>query len=232
MLEAEQRWIVLDEYLLETCKECGNRGLLKQVAKHDQVIFDYVDDEPVLRYEYYWILLECPVCKAVSLYLKVGGDYMTDDQGQLIYDETIVYPVEKRFKNVPPHILKSYQAAVKTAKVDLEVSLIAIRAVLEKICKEKAAKGRNLREKLEYMVDHNIFPKTLDNCGYIIREMGNSGAHGDDNKLLRAKDIEELIGFIETIMYYIYELPVKIDDLNKRFDLELEKHLSNNKELD
>ena len=48
-------------------------------------------------------------------------------------DVSMEYPGNKyTFKHVPKSILKSYQAAVKTSKVDLSVCLIAIRAVLEK----------------------------------------------------------------------------------------------------
>ena len=53
--------------------------------------------------------------------------------------------------------------------------------------------------------------------------MGNSGAHGEDEELFSGSDIAELIDFIETIMYYIYELPVKIDELNQKYKLKLEE---------
>ena len=65
--------------------------------------------------------------------------------------------------------------------------------------------------------------ETLDQCGFIIRMMGNSGAHGDDDYMLTGRDIAALIDFIETIMYYIYELPVKIDNFNRKYELKLEE---------
>ena len=39
--------------------------------------------------------------------------------------------------------------------------------------------------------------------------------------MLSGRDIAELIDFIETIMYYIYELPVKVDALNQKYKLKL-----------
>ena len=78
------------------------------------------------------------------------------------------------------------------------------------------------------MVERHVLPETLDKCGYIIRKMGNNGAHGDDDSMLRESEVLELIDFIETIMYYIYELPVKIDSLNQKYQLKLEERVEDN----
>ena len=213
----------MDDYILTTCRDCGNKGLLKKVAQYEQNLLDYDEGEPVATAEYLYILLECPVCKSVSLYQRYGNDHMLDYKGAEYYEEEIVYPQERIFPNVPKDILKSYEAAVKTAKVDLSVSMIAIRAVLEKICKERGTNRKNLESMLKQMVEKHILPETLDKCGFIIRKMGNNGAHGDDDSMLTKRDIAELIDFIETIMYYIYELPVKVDKLNRKYELKLEE---------
>lgn len=207
-----------ENYILATCKGCGNTGLLKKVATFDQKFSEFYDSEPICNAEFEWVLLECPVCMSVSLYRRYNNDHMLDYAGNKIYEETIVYPEEKKFPNVPKDILSSYTAAVKTSKVDLNVSLIAIRAVLEKICKERGTNRKNLASMLKQMVEKHILPETLDKCGFIIRKLGNSGAHGDDNSLLTRRDVSELIDFIETIMYYIYELPVKIESLNQKYE--------------
>ena len=137
------------------------------------------------------------------------------------YENEIVYPEKKySFNNVPKDILKSYEAAIKTSKVDLNVSLIAIRAVLEKICKERGTKKKNLENMLKEMVNKKILPDTLDKCSFLIRKLGNSGAHGDNDHDLNTVDVMALIDFIETIMYYIYELPVKISRLNSKYNFE------------
>lgn len=209
-----------DGYIIENCKCCGNRGLLKKVAEYTQEYCDYDDGQPTGFITKDWVLLECPVCQTVSLYQRYTASWMIDYQGEQIYQESIVYPENKKYPNVPKDIMKSYIAAVNTVKVDLNVSLVAIRAVLEKICKERGSTRKNLESMLKQMVEKHILPETLDKCSFIIRKLGNAGAHGDDDSLLTKRDVEELIGFIETIMYYIYELPVKIEKLNCKYDLE------------
>ena len=209
-----------DNYLLATCRDCGNKGLLKKAATFDQQFTEYEAGSPFCTAEYNWVLLECPVCKSVSLYRRYNNDLMIDYAGNEYYEEAIVYPEEKSFPHVPKDIVNSYSAAVKTSKVDLNVSLIAIRAVLEKICKERGTNRKKLEAMLKQMVERHILPETLDKCGFIIRKLGNSGAHGDDTSILTRRDVEEFIDFIETIMYYIYELPVKIDSLNRKYELQ------------
>lgn len=206
-------------YLLKECKHCGNKGLLKIVGRHHQSFTDYDDGEPIFQEYTEWTMLECPVCKGVSLHESYSNDSMFDTEGGYLSEETIVYPGSKySFIHVPDGILKSYNAAVKTVNVDLNVSLIAIRAVLEKVCKERGSKKKNLEAMLKEMASKNILPETLDKCSFLIRKLGNSGAHGDENEELSKSDVYALIDFIETILYYIYELPVKIARLNKKWD--------------
>lgn len=206
-------------YLLKECKHCGNKGLLKIVGRHHQSFTDYDDGEPIFQEYTEWTMLECPVCKGVSLHKSYSNDSMFDTEGGYLSEETVVYPGSKySFIHVPDGILKSYNAAVKTVNVDLNVSLIAIRAVLEKVCKERGSKKKNLEAMLKEMASKNILPETLDKCSFLIRKLGNSGAHGDENEELSKSDVYALIDFIETILYYIYELPVKIARLNKKWD--------------
>lgn len=208
-----------DEYILQTCKYCGNKGLLRKVANYSQHHVDYDGDEPVFEMETIWHMLECPVCKGVSLHKTYSDDSMVDCNGDYFQEESMEYPSNRYdFIYVPKSILESYQAAVRTSKVDLNVCLVAIRLVLEKICRERGSKKNNLEAMLKEMVSKNILPETLDKCSFLIRKLGNSGAHGDNIKLSQS-DVMELIDFIETILYYIYELPDKIARVNKKYDL-------------
>ena len=117
-------------FILTTCRECGNTGLLKKVEQYDQSVPDYYDGEMVCIDYYNWIMLECPVCNAVSLYQRYTSDCMIDHDGNILYEEKKVYPPVRVFKNVPKDILKSYEAAVRTSKVDFSISMIAIRTVI------------------------------------------------------------------------------------------------------
>lgn len=213
------------KYIMETCKYCGNKGLLKIVGSHAQHDKDYEGNIPIFNMDTVWTLLECPVCNGVLLHKSYSDDSMFDSYvNDYFVDESIEYPGNKySFTHVPDNILKLYESAVKTSKIDLSISLIAIRALLEKICKERGTTKKNLDAMLREMVSKKILPETLDQCSFLIRKLGNSGAHGDDDINLSQSDVLELIDFIETILYYIYELPIKIARINTKYNLKLDK---------
>ncbi len=216
----------MKDYKVIACANCGNKGLNRIVAKYKQVMHEFDEEGPDLKSYNDLQLLECPVCRSITLSNTSYSDLVTDSNGEYIYSYNTIYPETKIFVNTPYEIGKAYEAAVKTAKIDNSISLIAIRAVLEKICKERGSTRKNLQSMLKQMVDKNILPETLDKCSYIIRKLGNEGAHGD-NIIITNDDIEELISFIETIMFYIYELPVKIEQLNNKYSLQLTNNTQN-----
>ena len=108
------------KYLLENCKYCGDKGLLKIVGSYKQHFTDYDGDEPVFHADTLWRMLECPVCNKISLHRTYSDDSMFVPEEGYFSDESIEYPGNRYdFSYVPESILKSYQAAIKTSKVDL-----------------------------------------------------------------------------------------------------------------
>lgn len=134
-------------------------------------------------------------------------------------NKVILYPKAFReFPNAPKHIVEAYESARKTMNIDNSISIVAIRKALELVCKDRGSRGKNLEAMLKEMVETNVLPKSLDECVLLIRKLGNSGAHeGGNDFYVSNSDMEELIDFIETIIYYIYELPAKIIKLNERY---------------
>lgn len=206
-----------NEHILSKCRGCGNTGLQRIVSKYDQSFseMDIGTGAPIFNETKEWFLLECPVCQNISLYRKYWCDGMFDYNGNVVTDDETVFPAKRSFNHVPVDIRNAYEAAINTINVDYSISLVAIRALLEKICKERGTSRKKLAAMLKQMVERNIFPETIDKCSFIIRKMGNAGAHGEDVAVSKT-DIMDLIDFIETIMYYIYELPYKIDKMNKK----------------
>lgn len=64
------------DYLLETCKHCGNKGLLKIVANYKQRYDEIEDYSVVFSSDTTWLSLECPVCNGISLYKSYTDDTM------------------------------------------------------------------------------------------------------------------------------------------------------------
>lgn len=216
------------KYRLQTCFHCGNTGLLKVEHMHRHEfggpIFDpagnMIDVELLEIFE--WYTLSCPVCNKVSLIEVYNNDCFSD------YDPAIetLYPQSTiDFTGVPKNIKTAFESALRVKNIDTAICAIALRRVLEAICKDKGANGNTLEAMIHDMIEKSILPKMFDDACWIIRQLGNSAAHGD-NKTFSSHHIEQTINFMQNIILYLYTLPIKIEVL--RTTIEAEKNMSRN----
>ena len=206
------------------CNHCGNKGYLDIVGHFTNHIVDYYDDEPCYWWDNDWFLLKCPICGDAVLYeecteegavnYKSNGEYDYDVEHKLIYPNPYLV-----MKNTPSDIISTYESAVKSYSIDKNVTLIAFRLVLEKIAKDKGAKGKKLVDMINDLSKKKILPSTLKDSGSVVRILGNFGAHGDDDILITKNDLLIIKQFVEYIIDYIYEMPAKIEGLTKKFKL-------------
>lgn len=213
-----------EKYNLLTCYHCGNQGLLsiEHAHRHEfgDVVFDaygevtnvYVDEV------YHWQLLSCPVCHRVTLW-----ENMIDPTLEYA-DAKILYPLcTIDYTGVPSGIKTAFESALKVKNIDTAICSLALRRVLEAICKDKGAKGNNLEKMIENMIERGILPEMYDDACWIIRQLGNSAAHAD-KKVFSMHQLDQTIEFVQNIINYLYTLPVKMKNL--RDAIEAEKQAS------
>jgi hypothetical protein len=91
---------------------------------------------------------------------------------------------------------------------------IGIRALLEAVCKEKAAKGKDLEQKIDNLVQNGILTKAGAEILHSLRILGNVSAHEvkphSENTLGIAMDV------IEHLLSDVYILPRRSEKLPKR----------------
>lgn len=90
--------------------------------------------------------------------------------------------------------------------------LLAMRKTLEAICRDKNAKGNSLDIMVQDLIVEKILPESLEDACWIIRYLGNEAAH-DNFVSIKQRDIEIVIGFMESIINYIYSQPKIIINL-------------------
>ena len=210
------------KYRLQTCYHCGNKGLLKvehiHRHKHGGPIFDssgnMVDVELLEIFE--WYMLSCPVCNKISLIEEYNDDCIMDF-GPFI--ETLYPQSTIDFTGVPQNIKTAFESALRVKNIDTAICAIALRRVLEAICKDRGAEGNNLEAMINDMIDRGFLPQMFDDACWIIRQLGNSAAHGD-NKTFSSRHIEQTIDFMQNIILYLYALPIKIEELRETIETE------------
>ena len=207
---------IIDNYKLQQCYHCGNEGLLQIVGKHQHtyggpILNKYGEAIDCEMQEFFeWILLSCPVCYKVSLLQTYSNELFNGEDIDLLFPECNV-----NFLGVPVEIKTAFEAALKVKNIDTSVCLLSLRRVLEAICKEQGAEGRNLDNMIKNMLDNGKLPEIMNDACWIIRQLGNDAAHAGEIRVYKS-DVEQTIDFLKTIIHYLYTLPVQMERLKEK----------------
>lgn len=204
---------------VHTCFHCGNTGMLKLIGKTGWKDEDIHEDNygnivgyTLLEHED-WYALECPVCHKPVLISEYTFDVAnTPPERKTEYPTIAVSP-----NGVPKEIYAAFEAAVKTKGIDCAICLLSLRRVLEMICKDKGAVGRDLEKKIDDLIEKKIFPPMIGDACWIIRQMGNDAAHADKVEVY-PYDIEQVIDYVATIIDYLYSMPYRVDKMKKKIE--------------
>ena len=102
------------DFFIATCYHCGNEGLQKILYSHET----HYGGGQELHEKFNWFLLQCPVCRMLSLKQDYTNEAMLDYDERQIYDERIVYPQTKYdFRYVPISIKQAFESAIKFPKL-------------------------------------------------------------------------------------------------------------------
>lgn len=200
------------ESQVHTCFHCGNTGILQPIGKTGWKYEDIAKDAfgNIIGYSLIehedWHIFECPVCHkpvVISKYIMDVAEYVPAEI-KIEYPTIAVSP-----DGVPKEIYSAFESAVKTKGIDYSICLLSLRRVLEMICKDKGASGGDLEKKIDDLIDKKIFPPMIEDACWIIRQMGNDAAHADKIRVYEY-EIEQVIGYVATIIDYLYSLPHRV----------------------
>ena len=204
------------QYLVE-CNHCGNKGLVNLKDSFDSRE-EYIDEETKIvsvASITTWLFLECPVCHNAILMTHEQYGQSEDDDDEKYYK--ICYPIKSiEMRKTPKDIKQKFEAAVKNLHIDKEICMIALRKVLELICKEQGATEGKLVNKIEELAKGGILPVELKECSHLIRRIGNDGAH-DNLDGITIWELKDVISLVEFIIQYLYEIPNKICGLEAKY---------------
>jgi Domain of unknown function (DUF4145) len=182
------------------------------------------------RWDYYntnsYQIVQCKGCESIS-FRKVHTDsenYEYDEESQgSYYPETVeLYPsrIAGRRKLDKMHFLpltvqriygETYFALINKQPI---LAGIGIRALVEAVCKEENALGRDLEKRIDDLVLKGILTQAGADILHGTRLMGNMAAHQvkphTDEELAVAMDV------VENLLYNVYLLPKAASVLPKR----------------
>ena len=81
--------------------------------------------------------------------------------------------------------------------------------MLETVCNEEAASGKDLFEKLDDLARKGRIPATLADVAHELRRLGDLGAH-DEDVAMAPGDVLIIEDLADAILEYLYRAPAKL----------------------
>lgn len=201
------------------CLKCSGRTTHEVVTSVDHSGDDRDSD-------FYWShsyqIIRCKGCETLS-YREVSSN--SEDYVQIDHDEWELHECEKLFPAriegqrdlgddaflLPSDLQRIYcetnQALTNGALV---LAGIGLRTIVEAVCKEKKALGRDLYEKINDLASKQVLTPSSADILHKIRSLGNKAAH--EVKPHTPRQLSLAMGVIEHLLRDVYILPKLVED--------------------
>lgn len=211
--EAQELWL--------PCKNCD--GTTAHV-----VLAEIKDDRsnPDVSVWYYFQIVRCGGCKETSFrqnwqssedvtHDPYTGDFICDDHEDL-YPSRIAGRKElKDIDKLPSKIHGLYRETHHALCHRLRVLAgIGIRGLVDAVCKEKKAAGRDLEQKIDDMAKQGWLPKEGAELLHGTRLLGNVAAH--EAEPVSESELDAAMDVVEHLLKGVYIIPEKAKSFPKR----------------
>ncbi len=118
--------------------------------------------------------------------------------------------------SLPPHIASTLEEAVKAHSAEcFRASALMVRRVLEEVCKDKEANGKDLKARVAALGGAALIPKELIEAADELRILGNDAAHVEARAYdqIGKVEIEIAIDLSKEILKAVYQYSVLLDHL-------------------
>lgn len=211
----------IDEELQIACVTCAGKTAHKVVASYD--LRGNSDDG---RFSFQWAtdhqIVQCLGCKSVSFRKASSNseDWVQtsyDGNGEYVVDETLYPPRLDGIKGLgeathylPANVRRIYDETLQAISIQSSVLAgIGLRALLETVCKEKNATGRDLLTKIDSLVVLAVLTPASAAILHKIRALGNSAAH--EVKPHSEKQLALASNVVEHLLNDVYILPKQVE---------------------
>ena len=197
------------------CTECKRSTKHKPLASVDIEGEDWYGRESI-QYNVHHQIVQCQGCETISFRISSTNseDFDIHDNGEGEYVETVTLHPSRNEGRVsvkdthllPANVQRIYAETIKSMNNDQPVLAgIGIRALVETICKDKSAKGKDLSEKINDLVI--IGSLTADGAAILhkIRTLGNDAAH--EVKPHKSEQLSLALDVCEHLLQGVYLLP-------------------------
>lgn len=200
------------------CAEC-RRNTNHEVASSADETLEL--DNGSIKYWTSHQIVRCLGCRTFSFReVRSNSEEFYEDEGTTWLDEAVeVYPPRavgrQRLRDdflLPKEIDAIYHETYTAICSDLPVlAVVGIRSLVEAICKEKGAKGNNLEDKINSLVNLGVLTNSGAEILQKLRLLGNQAAH--EIKHHNKDTVNLAFDVVEHTLNTVYLIPAKADRL-------------------
>jgi len=198
------------------CPKCGSEQIVALEHRPTEQKYDVealgIEDLPSTRGEVYVGVAGWAGYYAIARCLndECRIDYLV--RKKHIFDpwgvQSIRPSVEKIGEGVPPPIDEAYRQARVCLAVDCpDASIAMCRASLDRMSKDKEAKGSTLKARLDDLVGKGVLKSSIVTEAVNVREFGNTALHDLLAEEINGEDAETICEFTKSVLYDIYVTP-------------------------
>lgn len=200
-----------------SCTKCSGKTAHKVVSSYD-MHGECDDGQYSIQWDVDHQIIQCLGCKTIS-FRKASSNsedlvQISDDGNEARVVDERIYPSrvdgmkglgnEARF--LPATVRRIYDETLQGLSNQSPVLAgIGLRALLETVCKEKKAKGRNLLRKIDNLVSASVLTPASAAILHKIRTLGNLAAH--EVKPHSDRQLGLAMNIVEHLLKDVYILP-------------------------
>ena len=179
-------------------------------------------DNGAIQWDRKYQIVRCKGCKETSFriaasssedYIQVGDDEWIEDINEKLYPSRVegVKGLGREEVYLPYELRNIYGETIHALTNDCPILAgIGLRALVETVCKNLEAEGRNLYEQINSLNQMRILTPAGAKILHQVRTLGNTAAH--EVKPHTLKQLSLAIGVVEHMLKDIYILPKLVED--------------------
>lgn len=205
------------------CKECSRETSHKIIASYLEKGSEEVGGGNSVDWNVRNQIIQCLGCESVSFRTAstCSEDYDYDNEGNCYCNETVTfYPGRAEGLKaintylLPPTVQNIYKETILALENEQYVLAgIGIRALIETVCKDLKAEGKDLHSKLNDLKEKSIVTKEGLDTLHKLRVLGNKAAH--EVKSHNKQQLSLAITIIEHILEGTYIIPQQVSSVFK-----------------
>lgn len=220
---SERSYIPEDMLITIPCGECDRETrhkVLTETATHREDAGGVVD---------LWVqhqIVQCQGCLTISF---CEASQFSEDMDHDPETEEVFHPTKRKFypnritgramireaRFLPTNVYRIYEEAHGALCAELRIMAgVAIRAIVEAVCKDKNVVGRNLQTRIDALVAEGSITQSGGQILHSLRFMGNAAAH--EMQEHTQLELNTAFHVIEHMLNSVYVLPKQAEELPNR----------------